>query len=405
MVNQAALYLRLSREDKMQDESNSITNQRILLTQYAKEHHISIAAEFVDDGISGTKWERTGLQDLLLAAEDGWIDTVLIKDLSRLSRDYIRTGELLEYWFPSHGIRLISVTDRIDTLYDTSDKYLSLRAVIDDWYARDISYKVRAAIHARQSEGICTLPRMPYGYEKRGNGICIDPEKAKVIERIYQTFLQGESACKIAKTLTNEDITPPNESSKHWNDNSVRRILQNPAYIGHLHIHTTERISYKCSKRGYIPQNSHIILPIPSIIEKEVFEQAAKRLHANRHQKTAKHWLAGHVRCGACASAMILQSEKGDYRIFCSGRRKKTGCTNRSVLWKTLLPLIQDAMLENGFPAEISVIRKAVETVFVSNDTVKIRLRYQKPTETERGMLLNLCAKQDSCVFMGKIAK
>ena len=192
----AALYMRLSRDDGQRlDESESITSQRLMLMQYAEHHGFPVIAAFSDDGQSGTQWYRSGLQDLLRTIEDGLVNTVLVKDLSRLSRDYLRTGVLLEHWFPAHGVRLIAVNDGVDTAHPSAgNDYSPIRAVMDDWYARDISRKVRAAIYARQDAGICTAASLPFGYYRTDGRIDKHPEASKHPVRIAASAWERLSA-------------------------------------------------------------------------------------------------------------------------------------------------------------------------------------------------------------------
>lgn len=382
-MEHAAIYMRLSKEDGFSDESNSISNQRRILRQYALKHGIRISAEFIDDGVSGTKWERAGLQEMLSAAEDGWINTVLIKDLSRLSRDYIHTGELLERWFPSHGIRLISVADHIDTLYANTEKYMSIRAVIDDWYARDISYKVRSALYARQAEYICTASRLPFGYQKNESGIMIQKEQAGIVKRIFALYHAGKSCTAIAKLLTELQIETPSRSGNHWNDNSVRRMLENPAYMGSLHIHVTERVNYKCNKKRMLPVQSHIILPVPSIIDADTFQKVQEKLRLHKHHTTGKHWLSGIITCGICGASMMIQKEGNHFRAICSGRKNKSGCTNRSCSSTVLLNLTAEAFRSSGLPYEEKIARYMIQHIIIDNQRIQIDLRYRKPTESE----------------------
>ena len=378
-----AIYMRLSKEDGVSDESNSISNQRRILYQYAQEHGIIISAEYIDDGVSGTKWAREGLQELLSAAEDGWIDTILIKDLSRLSRDYIRTGELLERWFPIHGVRLISVSDQIDTSKAEMDFYSPLRAVIDDWYARDISKKVRTSIYARQSECICTAARLPYGYEKCGTIITIREDAAKIVRQIFQSFIKGSSCCTIAKELTAAGITAPAQNSSKWNDNTVRHLLNNPVYIGQLHLHTTERISYKCDKKRLLPEAEHIILDVPPIIPVEIFQKAKEYLKHRKHIRTSRHWLSGCLFCALCGNRMVLQREGDHYRAICSSRKLGNGCQNPSVQSDMLINRMKDALCEHGIRTNQMILQLLIQSATIGINQISLKLRFQPPTANE----------------------
>ena len=252
----AALYMRLSRDDGQRlDESESITSQRLMLMQYAEHHGLPVIAAFSDDGQSGTQWYRSGLQDLLRTIEDGLVNTVLVKDLSRLSRDYLRTGVLLEHWFPAHGVRLIAVNDGVDTAHPSAgNDYSPIRAVMDDWYARDISRKVRAAIYARQDAGICTAASLPFGYYRTDGRIDKHPEASKHVLDIFRTYVRSRSLTATANTLNNAGIPSPRNARSGWSSTTVRRILRNTAYCGTLYIHVTRKMSYKSSHRTVLPE-------------------------------------------------------------------------------------------------------------------------------------------------------
>ncbi len=381
MSDHAAIYLRLSRDDGGL-ESESISSQRMLLLQYAEAHGIHVSAEFIDDGISGSRWDRDGFQQMLQAIEDGWIGTVLVKDLSRLSRDYIRTGELLERWFPGHGARLIAVNDGVDTgnSADRND-YTAIRAVMDDWYARDISRKVRAAIYARQKAGICTAAALPYGYQRTDGQICIHKPQAAVVRSIFRRYIEGETIAAIAVQLTSARILPPRKKSGHWSDTTVRRILMNKAYNGELMLHTTERCSYKCGKRITLPQHLAICCPVPSIIPNDIFDTAQFRLKSNAHQKTSSHWLSGRVRCSICGSNMLVSKERGDYRLICGNRKRGMCCQNPSLLVSALLNELQIALKAAGIMLPDAALPLLITQLHISPDEILADLRYALPSD------------------------
>ena len=399
-MSNAAIYLRLSRDDGTHDESDSITNQRMILYQFAKQADIRITAEFLDDGLSGTKWERPGFQAMLQAAEDGWIDTVIVKDLSRLSRDYIRTGELLERWFPMHGIRLISVADQIDTHKTSADIYSSLRAVIDDWYTKDISRKVRAAIYARQASGICTSSRLPYGYIKQERAIQVHTERAETVKKVFLDYVTGSSFSAIARQFNERGIPAPRGAYFRWNDNSIRRILKNTAYIGVLHLHTTERISYKCDKKRILPEHDHVLIQIPPIIEESLFYKVAERIAMKRRRKSAGHWLSGRAFCDECGYLMTVQRENASFRLICGGRKRKQGCRNPSVLAEQLVICIQNELRRYGISADVRLLQRMIQSVRIGRDTMRVRLFCCRPTESEltefRALLENRCIPADN---------
>lgn len=369
-----AIYLRLSRDDRRQNESESIANQRLLLVQYALYHGISIAYEFSDDGVTGTTQKRKGLQNLYRAIEDGFIDTVLVKDLSRLSRNYIHTGELIEEWFPAHGVRLISVDDGVDTgAQSPSNDIFAIRAVMDDWYARDISRKVRAAIYARQTAGFCTSASLPLGYQKTEKGIIVSETGAAVVRQIFNAYESGLSCCEIAKKLHQ---TP---GAVCRSDTSIRRMLKNTAYIGKLHLHVTEKASYKSIRRITVPDGQNVILEIPRIISDDQFErvQQASVVRAKKHYP--KHWLAGRVYCALCGAGMNVSGSEEDGRIICSSRKRFKSCQAPSVRQKDLLNTIYDIMQRDGIPVRESICRRAVFSVRIAPDCITVCMQYRKP--------------------------
>lgn len=375
----AALYLRLSRDDGSA-ESESISSQRMLLTQYAETHGIIVSAEFIDDGVSGSRWERDGFQQLLQAVEDGWISTVLVKDLSRLSRDYIRTGELLERWFPQHGARLIAVNDGVDTGDPSAaNDYSAIRAVMDDWYARDISHKVRAAIYARQRAGLCTAASLPYGYIRTGGEIEVSEPAASHVRQIFSLYLRGCSASAAAKQMTAAQIPAPGGLSAAWSDTTVRRILKNTAYIGRLRLHTTERRSYKCSRRIELPEECVLWYPVPRVVSDADFEDAQHYLHMRRHRKPAPHWLCGKVTCGICGANMLLSQEKSGLRLICGTRKRSGQCDNPSMPAEMLLSGIRAQLSDVGVHLPDAAYPLLISHITVDAAEAHVNLRYQLP--------------------------
>lgn len=373
LIKYGAIYLRLSRDDNNRNESESIANQRRLLMQYAAVNQIPVRYEFLDDGITGTTQNRKGLQQMFQAIEDGRIDTVLVKDLSRLSRNYIHTGTLIEEWFPAHGIRLISVDDGIDTARSSaSNDLFAIRAVIDDWYARDISRKVRAAIYAKQNAGFCTAAHLPFGYEKREDAICVQNQHAQIIKSIFQQYCSGASICKIAGRLR-----AVKESERKWSDTAVRRILNNPAYIGNLYLHTSEKASYKCNRRIPVPYEKAILYPVPRIISDELFYEVKDKLSDKRRRREPPHWLTGKVFCACCGAKMHISGTEGG-RIICSTRKRFQTCRAPSILRKELLDNISEVLRQDGIPFQDSLCRRIIHTIRISPDCITICVTYKK---------------------------
>ena len=379
--SRAALYMRLSREDGFRTcEPDSIVSQRLLLMQFAVKNGINVVAEYSDSGVSGTKWERTGLQELLRTIEAGRIDTVLVKDLSRLSRDYLHTGTLLENWFPMHGVRLIAVNDGVDSSAQlTGNDYSPIRAVMDDWYARDISRKVRAAIYARQAAGICTAATLPYGYIRCSGGICTDPDKARCVERIFRIYRSSLRLHAPAEMLNAAGISSPRGRNAGWSTATIRRILQNPAYCGELHIRVTKKTSYKCARKTLIPPADQVVIPVPQIISRSMFDTVQNILQAQAHSERRKHWLSGRATCGECGSRFILSAD----RLVCSGRKRGNGCCCPSVTLNAVTEQISERLKNDGLPADPAIFPHLVRGILLTGQQMTVFVRCRKPRQEQ----------------------
>ena len=323
------LYLRLSRDDGFREsESESIQSQRLFLQQYSAQNGFLITAEYVDDGISGLIWERPALQNMMKAAADGWIQTILVKDLSRIGRDYIKVGELLEKWFPRYGVRLIAVTDGIDTAKRLpANDFSPIRAIMNDWYAKDISAKVRASIYARQQAGYCTAARLPYGYIRQGCEIIVDDARAAVVQTVFRLYLLYHSCNRTADVLNRQKT--PSPAGKKWSDTTVSRILKSRAYTGCFMLHSTEKVNYKSTKRNRIPAQNQICCSVPRIIRQDEFDRVEQMMNIRQHRRYDAHWLKGKAECAECGRKMYVSGH--GTRLICSGRKNQNGCTNPSL--------------------------------------------------------------------------
>lgn len=327
------IYIRLSREDEDKTlESESITNQRSLLLQYVKENHYQFIDSYIDDGFSGTHFDRPAFQRMLCDIEQGKINMVITKDLSRLGRDYIGTGNLLEKYFPEHNVRYIAVTDNIDTFLDgTNNDIAPFKAIMNDMYAKDISKKIKTSLRAKQKEGKWVSGRTPFGYRRDPNNknrFVIHREQAKIVKRIFEMSLEGFSFYQIALKLTKEKVKTPAqyycfEWKSHyrfnygkWNSKTIRDILVNQMYIGNMVQNKRSKVNYKVKKVLPNAPKDYIIVEHTHepIIEKKVFDEVQKRLPKNvgRIEKKEKHLLDGLLYCKECG-----------HRISITSRRKK----------------------------------------------------------------------------------
>ena len=210
------IYIRLSREDEEKEkyqESESIGNQRTLLMQYIKENKLNFISEYVDDGVSGTSFDRPAFNRMIADIEAGKINMVITKDLSRLSRDYIGTGEYVEKWFPAHGVRYVALTDAIDTFVDSANNDIApFKAILNDMYAKDISKKIRSVLKEKQKQGEYMCSISAYGYKKHPtikNKLIVDEQVRDIVEKIFDMYSNGHGSVEIVNYLNSNKFLSP----------------------------------------------------------------------------------------------------------------------------------------------------------------------------------------------------
>ena len=370
-IYNVGIYIRLSREDDDKVyESESITNQKSLLLQYVKENNLRVYDIYIDDGYSGTNFDRPAFKRLINDIESKKINMVITKDMSRLGRDYIGTGELVEKYFPSKGVRYIAVTDNIDTFLDNSNNDIApFKAIMNDMYTKDISKKIKSSLRAKQKEGKFVGGRTPFGYNQDPNDknhLVIYEEQALVVKRIFDMCLEGLTFFKIAKQLTNEGIKTPagyysfewksNKTIKYgqWHSKTIRDILTNQMYIGDMVQNRRSKVNYKVKKvirnnpKDYIiVENTH-----EPIIDKETFYEAQKKIPKNvgRNEKKENHLLDGLLYCGDCGHRISIQARrKKDNRCYtiCNYYRtyiKQKLCTTHSNNYEKLEKVIINSL-------------------------------------------------------------
>lgn len=338
MKRRAALYLRISREDG--DGSQSIENQKEFLLAYAASQGFMVYDIYTDDGYSGTNFNRPGFKRMLRDIDAGRLDIVITKDLSRLGRDYIGTGEYIEKYFPQKNIRFIAVNDNVDTGRGV-EKTAPFIYVFNDFYPRDISDKVKAVLSHKKLAGEFIGSFAPYGYKKAPNEksrLVVNEETAPVVRMIFRLFLSGCSVSEIASKLTEERIMTPSQYSGRisarqknegrWNAAMIKRILTNPTYAGHLTQNRSKKLGVKISKQINLPPEQWITVPDTHepIISQGDFKKAGELLAIKyrSRRKNEGHLLSGLVFCGDCGSKMTFQRDgEGRRYLVCSMSRKK----------------------------------------------------------------------------------
>ena len=371
------IYIRLSREDDDKTyESESITNQKSLLLQYANENKLRVYDIYVDDGYSGTSFDRPGFKKLIDDIEHNKINMVITKDMSRLGRDYIGTGELVEKYFPAHNVRYIAVTDNIDTFLDSSNNDIApFKAIMNDFYAKDISKKIRSSLRAKMKEGKYVSGRTPFGYMQdpdNKNHLVIYEEQAKIVRRIFDMSLNGMTYFKIAKQLTIEHIKTPasyysfewrshyNLHYGNWHAKTIQDILTNRIYSGDLVQNRRNKVNYKVKK--IVKNNPKDFIVVENthepIIDKATFYEVQKRLPKNvgRNEKIEYHLLDGLLYCGDCGHRIsVTARRKKDnrcytvcnyYRSYIKDKVCTTHSNNYDILEKVILETLKKSCLD-----------------------------------------------------------
>ena len=346
-----ALYPRLSHEDTLQGESNSISNQKRILEAYAKQNGFSNLKWYTDDGFSGANFQRPGFQSMLADIEAGLVGTVIVKDMSRLGRNYLQVGMYTEMIFPQNGVRFIAINDGVDSAQGDND-FAPLRNIFNEWLVRDTSKKIRAVKRSKGMSGKPVTSKPVYGYlMDEDENFIIDGEAAPVVKQIYSLCLAGNGPTKIARMLAEQQIPTPGTleyrrtgstrryhpgSECRWATNTVAHILENREYTGCLVNFKTEKVSYKVKQSKENPVEKQAIFENhhEAIIDRETWERVQElrkqRKRPNRYDEVGL--FSGILFCADCGSVMYQQRYQTDKRrqdcYICGSYKKRTrDCT------------------------------------------------------------------------------
>lgn len=362
----AALYMRLSKDDEGTSESASIQTQRSMLTSYAKENGFMIHDEYVDDGWSGTNFDRPAFKRMVADIEAGNINLVISKDLSRLGRDYITAGEYTERYFPERGVRYIAINDG----YDSSNSYNDIapfKNVINEMYARDISKKIRSAFQTKMKDGCYIGNFAPYGYMKdpqNKNHLIVDDRVAPIVQEIFRRAEQGDRPKEIAQRLNQREIMPPavyrcssrahldinNYSErKEWTSGSICKMLRNIVYLGHTAQGKTEKVNFKSHvtlrkepDEWIIIRNTH-----EPLITQATYDLVRKRSvsRKNKPKDCFENIFSGIAKCADCGRNMSTTGtrKKGAIANLACGGYKLYGskaCSNHFIDYQALYDVV-----------------------------------------------------------------
>ena len=371
MSNQkkTALYCRLSQDDGLDGDSNSIQNQKSILQRFAEDHHFPNPCFYVDDGFSGGNFQRPAFQQMIADMENGEIGIIVTKDLSRLGRNQLHTGLYIEERFPMFGVRYIAINDNVDTENAESNDLMPFKNLFNEWFIRDTSRKIRAVQKAKAERGERLGTRAPYGYVKdlETKKLVIDEEAAAVVKRIFALCAAGNGPSRIATILTKEkvfcpsyyayqkyglthsalDITKP----YHWSDSAVANLLENEIYLGNTVNYRFSTKSYKDKRKIEHPREECLVFENthPAIISKEVWD-IVQRVRKNKRRRTKmdeQNKYSGLVICADCGKTMVLHrahTMSADYNHFTCRTYKKDGeaCTAHYIRECILDEIVQE---------------------------------------------------------------
>ncbi len=371
LLYKTAIYLRLSKDDDDKSESVSIATQRSILQDFARANNFRIVDEYVDDGYSGTNYNRPEFQRLVRDIEQKKIDCVMTKDLSRLGRNSARTSDLLDEFFPTHGVRYISVIDGYDSHHLTNGIAMSTSFLmtIHEMYARDISCKIRSSFQSKMKKGEYIASFAPYGYQKSPNNknqLIKDPNTSPIVQRMFRMAEEGISPKQIADRFNAEKILTPamyrcythpyidiNTLTKRkiWDSSRVCKMLSNQVYLGHTLQGKTEKISFKSNKTirkkhqdWIVVENTH-----EPLVSKETFDNVRRRVTARRVPPTNgfHNIFSGIAVCADCHHTMTTAPtrKKGGIYNLCCGTYKSRGakeCTNHFIDYDLLYNAVQN---------------------------------------------------------------
>ena len=328
-----ALYCRLSQDDGNVGDSMSIQSQKAILEKFAREMGKAAYSFYVDDGYSGTNFQRPSFQRMIADIEDGKIDTVITKDLSRLGRNYLESGAYIEVFFPQHHVRYIAVNDGVDSEQSGGLDITPFKNILNEFYSRDISKKVKSGKHIRALEGKFMGTTAPFGYMKDPqdkNHLIVDEATAPTVRLIYSLALEGYGTNRIGKVLYERKIPKPSYYKQEffsqydsgsedywydWKQEVITRIIRNPVYKGGMYVHGTSKPTFKCKGRGYIRRADREVLENvhEAVVTEEVWQTANDII--DRHTKVKpctsgyENIFRGLLKCPDCGQTLLIHTD------------------------------------------------------------------------------------------------
>ena len=428
-----ALYERLSRDDDLNGESNSITNQKKYLEDYAHRNGFGNIRHFTDDGFSGVNFNRPSFQALIKEVEAGNVATIIVKDMSRLGRNYLQVGFYTEVLFPQKDVRFLAINNSIDSNNASDNDFAPFLNIMNEWYAKDTSNKIKAVFDARMRDGKRCSGSIPYGYNRLPNDkqtLVVDPVASEVVKRIFLLANEGKSARAIAEMLTEEKIMIPAAHAKEyhpeqyngkrftnpylWGISAIRTILSRQEYLGHTVLRKSVSTNFKLHKRKttdedeqYVFYNTH-----EPIISQELWDSVQKRKKRVKRaaaRGTHTNRLSGYLYCADCGRRLTLQTHYSkkdrslEYSYRCGGYASRVNsCTSHSIRVDNVEALILSTVNrfsrfvlqdEEAFAKELQALwneKQADKPKQNQSELKRCQKRYEELSALIRGLYENL---------------
>ena len=394
-------YIRLSKEDKIKDKSNSVTNQKLIITSFVeKNEDLELIDFYIDDGYSGTTFDRPEYKRMFKDIVEGKVNTIIVKDLSRFGRNHIESDNYLENILPGYNVRFISIIDDIDSLKNpksVSSIAVPLKNLMNDQYARDISEKVRSTLKIKQLNGEFIGVTAPYGYLKNPKDkhkFIIDKEASYIVKKIFNMILLGKSRKEIAEHLNSKNVLTPslyklikeknnNEElirSKKWNAEIVNRILRNETYTGILIQNVKTKPNYRTDKLIDVNKDEWIKLANhhEPIISKDKFEEVQNILDKKKGARNSEDILLFYLKCADCGSGLIIKKSKNQIYYYCSSYIKDKSCLKYSINKKKLEQMVKDEIIKKISIEQLDrkILNELIDLIYIiDKNNIKIEFK------------------------------
>ncbi len=428
-----ALYERLSRDDDLAGESNSIINQKSYLENYAHKNGFTNIRHFTDDGFSGVNFNRPGFTSLIAEVEAGNVGTIIVKDMSRLGRNYLQVGFYTEMMFPQKNVRFVAINNSIDSNNASDNDFAPFLNIMNEWYAKDTSNKIKAVFDSRMKDGKRCSGSIPYGYNRLPNDkqtLVVDPVASKIVKRIFLLANEGKSARAIAEILTEEKVLIPAAYAKEhhkeqsrgnsftnpylWGMSTIRGILNRQEYLGHTVLRKSVATNFKLHQRRETTPEEQYVFPNTheAIISQELWDSVHRRIKRVERASawgSHSHRLSGYICCADCGKRMTLQThynkrDGGVQYSYRCGRyaMRVDSCTAHTILAETIETILLETIKrisrfviqdENAFALELQRLwleKQEAKPKQSKTELKQYQKRYDDLTLLIRGLYENL---------------